>query len=155
MDEAQREAGYVRIVVPLDRDPGDDGPDDEWVWAEPLGAGRYRIESTPFFAYGLSHGDVVCASDTTDLPRMSDVERKGGHRTLRVAVDPQWTIEHPDIRELLAGFADAGCSWESMPPQIIALDIPPDLDVERVVEVLQGPFDEGILIWEWADPRPC
>jgi hypothetical protein len=42
-----------------------------------------------------------------------------------------------------------------MPPQIIALDVPPHFDVERVVEALQAPFDEGVLIWEWADPRPC
>jgi hypothetical protein len=155
MDEAQREAGYVRIVVPLDREPGEDGPDDEWVWAEPLGGGRYLIESTPFFAYGLSHGDVVQAADTTDLPRVTDVWRKGGHRTLRIAIDPRWTLEHPEIRTLLSGFADVGCAWESMPPQIIALDVPPDLDVERVVETLQEPFDRGVLIWEWADPRPC
>jgi hypothetical protein len=143
----------VRVVVPLEREPGERGPEDEWIWAEPLGSGRYRIESAPFFAYGLSRDDVVRAAEG-ELPRVEDVERKGGHRTLRVALDPAFDVERAEVRALIGEFEAIGCTIETLPPHIVALDVPPELDVAEAVRRLQAPFRDGILIWEWADPRP-
>ena len=34
---------------------------NETLWAEPLGDDRYRLESPPFYAYGVARGDVVRA----------------------------------------------------------------------------------------------
>lgn len=34
----------------------------ENLWADDLGKNRYRIESIPFFIYGVSRNDVVTAS---------------------------------------------------------------------------------------------
>jgi Domain of unknown function (DUF4265) len=154
MEDALR-SEYVRIVVPLEREPGDGGPEDEWLWAEPLGASRYRIESPPFFAYGLSHGDVVRASEPGDLPRVESVEHKGGHRTLRVALDPDWDLDRPEMARLTAELERIGCVLDTLPPKIAALDVPPEVDVAEVVRILQSAFRDGILLWEWADPRPC
>ena len=153
-EEGASEREYVRIVVPLEREPGDAGPEDEWIWAEPLGAGRFRVESPPFFAYGLSHGDVVRAEGPVDLPRVVDVERKSGHRTLRVALDPAFDVEREEVRALTGALERMGCAIESLPPHLLALDVPPELDVADVVGRLQAPFRDGVLIWEWADPRP-
>jgi hypothetical protein len=143
----------VRVVLPLDRDPGERGPEDEWIWAEPLGSGRYRVESAPFFAYGLSREDVVRAIDG-ELPRVEDVERKGGHRTLRVALDPAFDVERAEVRTLFAELEGLGCALETLPPHIAAVDVPPELDVAEVVRRLQVSSRDGVLIWEWADPRP-
>lgn len=152
-DEELSRAELVRVVMPLDREPGERGPEDEWLWAEPLGSERYRLESVPFFAYGLSRGDVVHASEG-DLPRVEDVERKGGHRTLRVALDPNFDLERAEVRALTDELTRLGCALETLPPHLLALDVPPELDVAEVVRRLQAPFRDGVLIWEWADPRP-
>jgi hypothetical protein len=153
-DEDATRGEYVRIVVPLDRDPGEGGPADEWLWAEPLGGGRFRVESAPFFAYGLSSGDVVRAPDPGELPRVDSVERKSGHRTLRIALDPDAAPDRADIRGLLAELEQAGCRSEALPPKIFAIDVPPEVDVAGVVGRLQAALREGLLLWEWADPRP-
>jgi hypothetical protein len=154
MTEDELRTEFVRVVIPLDRDPGDGGPEDEWLWAEPLGSGRYRVESPPFFAYGVSHGDVVRAAEAGDMPRVEDVERKGGHRTLRVALDAQWDLDRPELRRLSAELEGTGCSLDTLPPKLMVIDVPPDTDVAEVVRRLQTAFRDGILIWEWADPRP-
>jgi hypothetical protein len=145
---------YVRILVPLDREPGDAGPEDEWLWAEPLGGNRFRVESAPFFAYGLSLGDVVRAAAPGDMPRVDRVESKGGHRTLRIALDPDWDVDRPEIQLVLGELRQMGCALDALPPKILALDVPPEVDVAAVVERLQIPFHDGVWIWEWADPRP-
>ena len=145
---------FVRIVVPLEREPGDGGPEDEWLWAEPLGGGRFRVESAPFFAYGLSHGDVVRAGEPGDMPRVESIEHKGGHRTMRVALDPEWEPERPEVSAFLQGLEGIGCAVEMLPPKIVALDVPPEVDVAEVVRRLQEALRTGIAIWEWADPRP-
>ena len=146
--------GYVRLLVPLDRELGSDGPEDEWLWAEPLGSGRFRVESTPFFAYGLSHGDVVRAAERTDLPRLEEVERKSGHRTMRIALDAGWDLDRGEVQRFLDGLLTLGCTYEAMPPKIVALDLPPDVDVAEVVSRLQVQWGDQVLVWEWADPRP-
>ena len=152
MTEDEAPGGYVRLLVSLERDPGGEGQEEEWLWAEPLGSGRFRLESTPFFAYGLSHGDLVRASGGGDMPRVSEVERMSGHRTLRVALDERQDLDRPEIQEVLDELLTMGCTYEAMPPKIVALDVPPDVDVASVVERLQAHAEGGALVWEWADP---
>jgi hypothetical protein len=154
MAEEELRSELVRIVVPLEREPGDGGPEDEWLWAEPLGSGRYRIESPPFFAYGLSYGDLVRAPEGGDLPRVEDVEHKSGHRTLRVALDPGWDLDRPELVRLAAELEGIGCALDTLPPKLVAIDVPPEVEVADVVQRLQTTARDGILIWEWADPRP-
>jgi hypothetical protein len=154
MTEDEAPGGYVRLLVSLERDPGVEGQEEEWLWAEPLGSGRFRLESTPFFAYGLSHGDLVRASDGGDMPRLSEVERKSGHRTLRLALDERQDLDRPEIQKFLDELLTMGCTYEAMPPKIVALDVPPNVDVASVVERLQAHSEGGALVWEWADPLP-
>lgn len=155
MTEVEAPGGYVRLLVSLEREPGGEGPEDEWLWAEPLGSERFRLESTPFFAYGLSHGDVVRASEEGQTVRFDEVERKSGHRTLRLALDLDHDLDRPEVRRFLDDLLACGCTYESMPPKIVALDVPPEVDVGEVVSRLQTQRHDGLLVWEWADPRPC
>jgi hypothetical protein len=154
MTEEEAPGGYIRLLIPLERDPGAAGPEDEWLWAEPLGSGRFRLESTPFFAYGLSHGDVVRADEVTDLPRLEEVEHKSGHRTLRIALDASWDLDRSEIQQFLDDLLALGCTYEAMPPKLAALDVPPDVEVGEVIARLQTQMRDGVLVWEWADPRP-
>ncbi len=154
MIEDEAPGGYVRLLVALERDPEAQGPDDEWLWAEPLGSARYRLESSPFFAYGLSHGDVVVAGESIDLPRLECVERKSGHRTLRVALAADLDLDQPQIQRVLEELLVLGCTYEALPPKLVALDLPPDVDEGKIASRLQVQVSDGLLAWEWADPRP-
>ncbi len=149
--------GLVRIRVPLERGDGEDGPPDDWIWAEPLGASRYRVESCPFFAYGISRDDVVHALGGAgeDAPRLDDVVEKSGHRTLRLALDPGAALSDREVQAFLERLLEQGCTHEAVRPKLVAVDVPPQVDVARVAEVLQERAEAGMLVWEWADPRPC
>jgi hypothetical protein len=154
--EQETTEGLVRIRVPLDAAPGTEGPGDDWLWAEPLGSGRYRIESCPFFAYGISRDDVVRATEPArdEAPRLEDVIEKGGHRTLRVALDPQVDVADAAVQGLLERLLELGCTHETLRPKLVALDIPREVDVTAVAELLQALADDRTIVWEWADPRP-
>jgi hypothetical protein len=154
--ELEATEGLVRIRVPLDRSASEPGPADDWVWGEPLGNGRYRVESCPFFAYGISRNDVVRAQDGTgqESPQLEDVIEKSGHRTLRLALDPEVTLGGPDAQKLLERLLEMGCTHELLRPKIVAIDLPPQADLEAVAGVLQEQARAGSLVWEWADPRP-
>jgi hypothetical protein len=154
--EQETAEALVRIRVPLEPAPGSPGPTDDWVWAEPLGSGRFRIESCAFFAYGLSRDDVVRASPAPgeEAPRLEDVLEKGGHRTLRLALAPSIELRDPAVQGLLERLLELGCTHETLRPKLVALDVPPEADVTIVAELLQSLAAHGALLWEWADPRP-
>ena len=154
--ELESPEALVRIRVPLEGAAAS-GPADDWLWAEPLGSGRFRIESCPFFAYGVSRNDVVVAAPPPgdESPRLEEVVEKGGHRTLRAALDPSVDVTHPRVQDLLGRFLELGCTHETLRPKLVAVDVPPSVDVGAAVALLQAGGDEGVLLWEWADPRPC
>jgi hypothetical protein len=155
-EEPQTTEALVRIRVPLESAAGARGPADDWLWAEPLGSDRFRIESSPFFAYGVSRNDVVRAAVATgeEEPRLEDVLEKGGHRTLRMALDPAVGLTNGGIQGLLERLLELGCTHEALRPKLVALDVPPEVDVAIVAQLLQALADDGKLLWEWADPRP-
>jgi hypothetical protein len=154
--ELETTEGLVRIRVPLDPAPGAPGPADDWVWAEPLGSGRFRLESCAFFAYGISRDDVVRAAEVPgdEAPLLEDVIEKSGHRTLRLALDPQKELSDGAVQGLLERLLELGCTHETLRPKLVAVDVPPEVDVLVVVELLQALTRDRTILWEWADPRP-
>src|SRR5512139_176113 len=154
--EQERTEALVRIRVPLEPAAGSGGPADDWLWAEPLGSARFRVESCPFFAYGVSRDDVVRADvePGDEAPRLGDVLEKSGHRTLRMALDPAAELGDGGVRALLDRLLELGCTHEALRPKLVAIDVPPEVDEGAVVRLLQALSDEGAALWEWADPRP-
>jgi hypothetical protein len=154
--EQETSEALVRIRVPLEPSPGAPGPAEDWLWAEPLGSSRFRVESCPFFAYGVSRDDVVRAEAAAgeEAPRLEDVIEKSGHRTLRLALDPAVELADSGIQGLLERLLELGCTHEALRPKLVAIDLPPEVDVAIVVELLQALVDDRVLLWEWADPRP-
>ena len=148
--------GLVRIRVSLDRGEDEQGPAEDWLWAESLGSGRYQVESCPFFAYGISRDDVAHAVEVPGrAPELEDIVEKGGHRTLRVALDEVLDLRASQVQGLLERILELGCTHEVLRSNILAIDLPPEVDVTRVAELLQQAVQQGALVWEWADPRPC
>src|SRR6476661_1521622 len=77
-------AGMVKI--------GLHAPDGEFetMWATPVGPDRYRLENSPFYAYGVSWLDVVEAlpDEAAGLPVFVRRVERSGHRTVRLILLP-------------------------------------------------------------------
>ena len=73
----------TKVHVDLPNNPAMGG---ESMWAVDLGNDLYELRNVPFHAYDLNFGDVVRATaDSPELkPEIRGVERRSGHRTLRV-----------------------------------------------------------------------
>ena len=93
--------------------------DVETLWAFDLGDGRYRLDSTPWFQYGVSYQDVVEASPEADgMLFFSRVVAKSGNCTVRVHADDGVSSE------LIERLVAIGCTYEGASPKYIAFDVP-------------------------------
>jgi hypothetical protein len=154
-EDVETSEGLVRIRIRLEG-AAEAGPAEDTVWAESLGSDRYRVESCPFFAYGISRDDVVRAAESPGEggPVLDDVLEKGGHRTLRLTLGPSVDLRSAAVQRTLEKLIDLGCTHELLRPRLVAIDLPPEVDLEVATELLQQASKAGALSWEWADPRP-
>jgi hypothetical protein len=82
-DEAQHALVKVKFVL----DPGEwHGSATETLWAAPVGQNQYRLENSPFYAFGVSYQDVVAAQRTDNELEFVSVVSRGGHSTYRILV---------------------------------------------------------------------
>jgi hypothetical protein len=77
------------------------------------------------------------------------VVRRSGHLTYRVFF-PEVTL--PDDRKrALDQINRAGASWEQGVGQLYSIDVPPDVDAVRLVDLLAVLEERGTLSWESGD----
>ena len=140
MAESQSDRTKIEIHT-----PNDDLVDIETPWVDHLGDNRYRLMNLPFFAYGLSLGDVVRALPTGDgdLPVFQHVVNKSGRRLLRSRFKDtdgiDCHIEH---------FAQLGCLCEPILGDAVGIDVPADVPLGVIAAYLL----EHAINWEFADP---
>ena len=129
------------------------GPDGEveTLWANRVAPGRFALDNLPWFAYGVSLGDVVAAEpDDRGMLVFAGIVEKSGNRTVRIIpdiVEPgrTWTAAS---RQLFDALVERGCSFEGANPGFVALNVPAAASLDAVVELLNASgFD-----WEYADP---
>lgn len=136
------ESSQVKVLL-------QDDDNIETLWAERVGPDLYRLDNSPFWAYGVSWRDVVEARPDADgMLTFVRVVEKAGHRTVRVILDPP-ADKAPESQAILDGVVALGASYEGMHPGYLAIDIPPEVPLERVVEYLVASGQQ----WEHADPR--
>ena len=124
--------------------------DSETLWATPLGSNLYRLENSPFFAYGVSWLDIVEAlkSDISNTLEFVQCLRKSGNRTMRVIFEASRLTEAP-AQEILRNLEAMGCSYEGMQPRLVSLNVPREVDLDVVAEFLTS---QSGIEWEYADP---
>ena len=127
----------------------DDDGNIETLWATPLGRHRYRLENSPFFAYGVSWLDVVEAKPPSrgEFPEFVRVTRKSGNRTIRIIFKPP-ADKSKQAMAVLERLVSMGCSYEGANPGYIVVNIPPKVDLSSVCEYVTGARRR----WEHADP---
>jgi hypothetical protein len=124
------------------------GENVETLWAERVGTDQFRLENSPFWAYGVSWLDIVAAQpDSRGMLVMTGVVEKSGHRTVRVLLGAS-PKESPGAAALLQGLNTLGCSYEGMTARYVAVDVPPGIDLARVSAYLT----QHHVQWENADP---
>lgn len=119
----------------------------ERLWARRTGGDLYELAAVPFFAYGLSFGDVVRAD-----PVVREIVRPSGHTTLRVVFRRD---DEPRARRMavLSELAPLKVSFESWGDAFFALDVAPDGDLDAVVERLERLEKRGVLGFETCEAR--
>ena len=116
----------------------------EPLWAFHLGGNLYRLDNTPWYAYRVSTRDVIEAEAGTasGFPVFGRVVEKSGYRTVRIVADEDFTDE------LLKEIKALGCSFEGATRRFIAIDIPPNVELDKVAAFLTA----RDIRFEYADP---
>lgn len=139
----------VRVKFPLINDPA--GYDAEWMWAEPLRDSTFRLDSSPFSAYGLSADDIFQVKIIGGILVFDRVVKKSGNRTLRVRL-PRGK-RHEDFLTFWQPLEDLGCSFEGS--QIIrpfySITVPPGASLDAAVSYLEAKEVQGVWQFEEAD----
>jgi hypothetical protein len=125
------------------------GTDVETLWATHLGADDYKLDNSPFYAFGVSWEDVVSAPFNPDegFPTFDRVVSKSGNRTVRVMFE---TPVQPgnESERVLQGLVALGCSYEGARRTFFSVNVPPHVQLN----VVRAYLIEQRVTWEHADP---
>jgi hypothetical protein len=120
----------------------------ETLWAQRIGDNLFRLDNSPFRAYGLSWQDIVQGKLAEDggIDFVRRIE-KSGNRTLRVIFENGF--DNTESRVILEQLRKLGCSYEGMRPRTISINVPPEIVLDNVIYYLKN---ANGLEWEYADP---
>lgn len=120
----------------------------ENLWAEAIGENLYEIKSIPYFVYDISVGDVVRAKPNAgQVLAFIEVVQQSSHKTIRVR-PKNFTLDDEQGRSLQGQLEILGGVIETLPPRLIAVDIPPEVPLEPIEEFLR----KSSIPWERANP---
>jgi hypothetical protein len=110
----------------------------------------YVIENSPFYAYGMSLGDIVAADRIDGRLLFTKVLERGGHSTYRIKL-PRG-MNHELFLENWAQLEGLGCSYEGSTAGerlLYSIDMPLGVDVHAAYMILQQ--NEDHEIWEFEE----
>lgn len=133
--------GHVKIFFRLEKDKDDYPPEDvESLWAIPRESG-FELDNIPFFVKGVALGDIVKVEKTGDCGlEFVEVVRRSGHSCYRIWLrqrredDPSFTIK--ELESL-------GLKVETDMEYLLAIDVPPDISLKSIEDVLFKGEDSG------------
>jgi hypothetical protein len=105
------------------------------------------------FGWGYSWGEVVVRVAEHESDRVlifSETISHSCHTTIRVR-PKDFIISDPQGESLLDKLKGFNVAFETLPPRLIAVDIPSCAQVEPLTRLLS----ESAVPWEWADKAPC
>lgn len=124
-----------RVIFKLNQD--DDGYPPfsrEGIWAIRIAGDIWKVDNIPFFSSEVSNHDSIRALKGADDDLFFDsVVSRGGHSTIRIFFN-----ESSKISEVRASLKNIGCSSEGTNiKRLIAVDIPPDVNMREVESYLK------------------
>jgi endoglucanase Acf2 len=140
----------VKVVVDLPHHWNTNG---ESMWARSLGNDLYELRNSPFSAYDLNYLDVVFAmsSEPGLKPQISRIERRSGHKTLRLIFTA--ATERLERDKILARINELGATYENANSTLYSLDIPPTENYQSLCDELWNLEESGSLEYETCEAR--
>lgn len=139
-----------KVRFPLSAEDARQGVEAEILWAGPIPESRFRIESIPFYVYGISYHDVVSAVEVDGLLRFRSVVSRGGHSTYRILLKDPQGYQSEDFVLAWKPLEVLGCRHEVAKQRWVAIDVPSATDVFTVYHLLEASADRGIWTFEEA-----
>jgi hypothetical protein len=135
----------VKIAFELQQD--EEGyPPDKWetLWASGAGqGGAYCIDNVPFYAKGISSGDVVYAEPREGQLVFIRLLQPSTNSVFRLYV-----ADADDAKSARDSFRELGCeSEQSHIPKLFAVEIPGSVAMEPVAALLDSGAEAGR--WEY------
>lgn len=116
---------------------GPDAGELETPWATPIGSNQYRLENSPFYAYGVSWEDVVEAQlDDQSCLEFTRYVKKSGNRTVRAIAD--FSPNNTKAQDFLKELGKLQCSYEGMHSRLISINVQYGIDLNKVTDFLTG-----------------
>jgi hypothetical protein len=141
---ATESSGLVKVTFKLE--PGMwHSSATETLWAQPIGPGQYRLENSPFFAFGVSFQDVVLARPEGTSLTFVEATQRGGHSTYRIIPKPARVSEVASHWEPLRRL---GCTYEEGKNGLLAVDVPPGVNIFEAYGAFQAGEDAGVWSFE-------
>jgi hypothetical protein len=118
----------------------------ESAWASKVGD-SYKLDNILFYAPEYSWGDIVSVEDRNGELFVTGLVQESGHSTVRILFNDQ-----QDVQSVRDHLKNIGCDSEiSNIPTLVAVDIPPQVDYEKVRKFL----DEGVRSERWGYEESC
>jgi hypothetical protein len=141
------EEDYKKIVFELEQD-ADGYPPDKWesLWGYAVEDGQYCIDNIPFYAKGVSSGDVVTVVSKEGRLQFERVVRPSGNSVVRLYVS-----DVSDMQATRDSFRELGCESElHSNPKFVAVEIPSTVSGEPVENLLETGAKSGRWEYEWG-----
>ncbi|MCK6592214.1 MAG: DUF4265 domain-containing protein [Polyangiaceae bacterium] len=133
----------------FDLEPDEDGYPpigSETVWATHIENNRYRLCNIPFFAREATLDDVVEVKEEGGVLVYKDIVQRSGNSLIRVIYHNETERE-----ELCRGLRALGCVTElNNIHRIVAVSVPPNVQLEAVQAFLQRGEEQGL--WGYEEP---
>lgn len=125
----------------------------ESLWGEMTGPRTARLLGVPFYAKGVSYLDEVNITDPAPPQSMSpddigpnffhfeSVSKRSRYATVRAILRSE--NHRQGAEEAISQIERLGCRWESADQGLLSIDIPPEVDERRVVQILEISASEG------------
>lgn len=146
------EEKFIKIVIDLP--DAEDGVSGEGIWTVEVEPGLYEVRNSPWHTLEINFFDVVraVAPDEDKHPVFTEVYRRSGHRSIHII----FLVKDEDKKsEILRGINDLGASYENANGTLYAIDLPPEISFDSIVDFLQKHQDAGLLEQRYAaQPQP-
>lgn len=117
------------------------GSATETIWVAPLGGRDYRLENSPFYAFGISYQDIARGKEEAGSVLFDGVVSTGGHSTYRIIKNKDASSQFEKYWLPLHGI---GCTFEEGIDGLLSVDIPPRTDIHAAYELLErGELNEA------------
>jgi len=135
----------VKVAFELQQD--EEGyPPDKWetLWASVTGQnGSYCIDNIPFYAKGISSGDLVYAENREGQLVFIRLIQPSTNSVFRLYV-----ADENDVKSARDSFRELGCeSEQSHIPKLFAVEIPGSVAIDPVAALLESGAEAGR--WEY------